>query len=58
MEAGPSRLVLVNRGCLLRRLLDDLLLWFHLDRGGVAQQLLLFWFCFQLNKINRFFLSK
>jgi hypothetical protein len=35
MEAGLSRLVLVDQGCLLRRLLD-LLLWLHLDRGGVA----------------------
>jgi hypothetical protein len=55
MEAGPSRLVLVNRSRLLLRLHDDLLLWLHLNGGGMAQRLLLSLLCLQLTKLIKIF---
>jgi hypothetical protein len=53
MEARPPRLVLVNRGCLLRRL-GDLLLRLHLNGGGMAQRFLLSLLCLQLTKLINF----
>jgi hypothetical protein len=47
MEARPPRLMLVNRGCLPRRL-GDLLLRLHLDGSGMSQRLLFLMLCLQL----------